>query len=101
MLTSLTSNGSITPTQLWELKDYLDLLSISIDHFNEKEWNRLKNVDDISSKAKTAIEVSKKYGINVVGLTFINPSWTTNDIEKIVKYTNIFPYFWLIMQKVK
>ncbi len=89
MLTSLTSNGSITPKQLWELKDYLDLLSISIDHYNEKEWNRLKNVNDISSKAKTAIKVAKKYGINVVGLTFINPSWTTNDIEKIVKYTNI------------
>jgi MoaA/NifB/PqqE/SkfB family radical SAM enzyme len=88
MLTSLTSNGSITTKQLWELRDYLDLLSISVDHYDEKEWNRLKYVDDASSKAKTAIEVAKKYGINVVGLTFINPSWTTNDIERIVKYTN-------------
>jgi MoaA/NifB/PqqE/SkfB family radical SAM enzyme len=88
MLTSLTSNGSITSKQLWDLKDCLDLLSISIDHYNEEEWNRLKNVDDISGKVKTAIEAAKKYGINVVGLTFINPSWTTNDIEKIVKYTN-------------
>ena len=88
MLTSLTSNGSITPKQLWELKDYIDLLSISIDHYDEKEWNRLKNVHDISSKAKTAIKVAKKIGINVVGLTFINPNWTTDDVERIVKYTN-------------
>jgi MoaA/NifB/PqqE/SkfB family radical SAM enzyme len=88
MLTSLTSNGSITLKQLWELKEYVDLLSISVDHYDEKEWNRLKNVDDAAAKAKTAIEAAKKFGINVVGLTFINPSWTTKDIEKIVKYTN-------------
>lgn len=88
LLTSITSNGSITAKQLWAIKDYLDLLSISVDHYDEKEWNRIKHVDDAASKAKNAIKVAKKYGINVVGLTFINPSWTTNDIEKIVKYTN-------------
>jgi len=88
MLTSLTSNGSITTKQLWELKDCLDLLSISVDHYNEKEWSRLKHVEDAASNAKTAIEVAKKYRLNVVSLTFINPIWTTNDIEKIVKYTN-------------
>lgn len=88
VLTSITSNGSITPKQLLELRNYVDLLSISVDHYDEKEWNKLKHVDDAASKAKTAIKVAKKYGINVVGLTFINPSWTTNDIEKIVKYTN-------------
>lgn len=88
LLTSVTSNGSITAKQLWEMKDYLDLLSISVDHYDEKEWNQLKHVDDAASKAKSAIKIAKKYGINVTGLTFVDPDWTTEDIEKIVKYTN-------------
>lgn len=88
LLTSITSNGSITAEQLWEMKDYLDLLSVSVDHYNEEEWNKTKHVKDAASKAKNAIKTAKKYGINVVGLTFINPKWTTNDIENIIKYTN-------------
>jgi MoaA/NifB/PqqE/SkfB family radical SAM enzyme len=88
LLTSITSNGSITAKQLWEMRNYLDLLSVSVDHYNEEEWNKIKHVKDAASKAKNAIKTAKKYGINVVGLTFINPNWTTTDIEKIVKYTN-------------
>jgi MoaA/NifB/PqqE/SkfB family radical SAM enzyme len=88
LLTSITSNGSITEKQLWELREYLDLLSVSVDHYDEKEWNKIKHVDDAASKAKNTIKTAKKFGINVVGLTFINPIWTTDDIEKIVKYTN-------------
>jgi MoaA/NifB/PqqE/SkfB family radical SAM enzyme len=88
LLTSITSNGSITAKQLWELRNYLDLLSISVDHYNEEEWNKTKHVNDAACKAKKAIITAKQLGINVVGLTFINPDWTTNDIEKIVNYTN-------------
>jgi MoaA/NifB/PqqE/SkfB family radical SAM enzyme len=88
LLTSITSNGSITSEQLWELRNYLDLLSISVDHYDEKEWNKTKHVNDAAAKAKNAIKTAKKYGINVVGLTFINPRWKTEDIEKIIKYTN-------------
>jgi MoaA/NifB/PqqE/SkfB family radical SAM enzyme len=70
------------------MRDYIDLLSVSVDHYNEDEWNRIKHVDDAAAKAKNAIKTAKKFGINVVGLTFINPKWTTNDIENIIKYTN-------------
>ena len=88
LLTSITSNGSITAKQLWEMRDYLDLLSVSVDHYDEGEWNKIKHVDDAASKAKNTIKVAQKYGINAVGLTFINPKWTTSDIENIIKYTN-------------
>lgn len=88
LLTSVTSNGSITSKQLWEMRNYLDLLSISVDHYNEEEWNKTKHMKDAAAKAKNAIKTAQKYGINVVSLTFINPNWTTTDIEKIIKYTN-------------
>jgi MoaA/NifB/PqqE/SkfB family radical SAM enzyme len=88
LLTSITSNGLLSEQQLREMKGYLDLLSVSVDHYDEKEWSNLKHVDDAADRAKKAINAAKKFGINVVGLTFINPSWTTTDIEKIVKYTN-------------
>ena len=88
LLTSITSNGSITAKQLWEMRDYLNLLSVSVDHYDEVEWNKTKHVDDAASKAKNAIKVAQKYGINAVGLTFINPKWTTSDIENSIKFTN-------------
>jgi len=70
LLTSITSNGSISAKQLWEMRDYLDLLSVSVDHYVEEEWNKTKNVKDAASKAKNAIKVAQKYGINAVGLNF-------------------------------
>jgi len=88
LLTSITSNGSITAKQLWEMRNYLDLLSVSVDHYNEEEWNKIKHVKDAAAKAKNTIKTAQKYGINVVSLTFINPNWATTDIEEIVKYTN-------------
>jgi MoaA/NifB/PqqE/SkfB family radical SAM enzyme len=88
LLTSITSNGTITPKQLWEMRGYLDLLSISVDHFDEEEWDKTKRMKNAAMKAKNAIKIAQKYGINVTGLTFINPHWTTTDVEKMVKFTN-------------
>jgi len=88
MITSLTSNGSITRAQLRDLRDDLDVLSISVDHYDGAEWDKTKRVKGISNKALEAIEAAKDYGINVSGLTFINPTWDVETLEKTIKYVD-------------
>jgi MoaA/NifB/PqqE/SkfB family radical SAM enzyme len=88
MITSITTNGTITKTDLAKLRESLDVLSVSVDYYDESIWDNVKSVPGISKKAKETIWAAKAYGIKLYGITFLNPAWTASDVEKIVQYVN-------------
>jgi MoaA/NifB/PqqE/SkfB family radical SAM enzyme len=70
MITSLTSNGTISEVNLKRLSQSLDILSISVDHYNESLWDDAKHITGISKKAKETILTAKACGIKLYAITF-------------------------------
>jgi MoaA/NifB/PqqE/SkfB family radical SAM enzyme len=102
MITSLTTNGSISEVTLRRLSRNLDILSISIDHYDEKRWDAAKNVAGISRVAQKTVEIAKNSGMKLYGITFLNPSWTVEEVKRTVDFVNgelgisfalSYPYF--------
>jgi MoaA/NifB/PqqE/SkfB family radical SAM enzyme len=87
-ITSLTSNGTISKETLKKVSQSLDILSISVDHYNENIWDDAKHVTGISKQAKEAILAAKAYGIKLYAITFLNPSWTAKTVEQIIHFVN-------------
>lgn len=88
LLTSITTNGTIPKGTLAKMARTLDALSVSVDHYNEQLWDEAKHVPGISKKAKEIIKLAKNYGIKLYGITFLNPAWSSLDVEKIIRYVN-------------
>ncbi len=88
LITSLTSNGTMSKATLYRLSQSLDFLSVSVDHYDENIWDNAKHVTGISRKARSTIETAVDLGMKVYGITFLNPSWAVEDVEKIVNFVN-------------
>ena len=88
MITSITTNGTISEANLRRLSKSLDILSVSVDHYNERLWDDAKNVAGISKKAKETIRIAKACGIKLYAITFLNPDWTVKDVGQVVRYVN-------------
>ena len=88
LVTSITTNGTIPKGNLWKMRKSLDALSVSVDNYDEQLWDNAKHVSGISNKAKETILTAKSYRIKLYGVTFLNPAWNTNDVEKVVHYVN-------------
>ncbi len=88
LLTSITTNGTIGADILVEISKNLDILSVSVDHYNEDLWDEAKHAVGISKKAKETIRVAKNCGLKQYAITFLNPAWTVSDVENIVHYVN-------------
>jgi MoaA/NifB/PqqE/SkfB family radical SAM enzyme len=88
MITSITTNGTISEDTLTRLSKNLDILSVSVDHYDEALWDKAKHVAGISKKAKEIIRTAKKCGMKIYGITFLNPAWTVADVEHVVHYVN-------------
>lgn len=88
MITTLTTNGTISKGALGRLSQNLDILSISVDHYKECLWDGAKHVGGISKQAKEAIIIAKAYGIKLYAITFLNPSWPVETVEQVVQYVN-------------
>lgn len=88
MITSLTSNGSISKGVLKKLCKNLDFLSISVDHYIERRWDEAKHIPGISKKVPDLIRFAKACGLNIYAITFLNPAWDVKDVKRIVRYVN-------------
>lgn len=88
MITSITSNGTISQDTLVAISKNLDILSVSVDNCDERLWDEAKHVAGISKKAKETIQVAKNCGLKLYAITFLNPSWTVTDVERIIRYVN-------------
>jgi MoaA/NifB/PqqE/SkfB family radical SAM enzyme len=88
MITSITTNGTLSEVTLKRLSKSLDVLSVSVDHCNEDLWDDAKHVPGISKKAKETIRLAKTCGTKIYAITFLNPAWTDKDVENVVRYVN-------------
>ncbi len=88
LVTTLTTNGTISETTLRGLSKSLDILSVSVDHYDDTVWDDAKHVAGISKKAKATIKTAKAYGMDIYAITFLNPAWEVRDVERIVRYVN-------------
>ncbi len=88
MITSLTSNGSIPEALLQNLSKSLDVLSISVDNYDEARWDQAKHVAGISKTAQKTVKAAKECGLKLYGITFLNPTWDVEDVERVVHFVN-------------
>ncbi|MEM2083406.1 MAG: radical SAM protein [Nitrososphaerota archaeon] len=91
LVTSLTTNGTISPKMLKELTGAgLYTLSVSIDHWDPAISEYIRKFNGILEKQKNTIRIAKKLGLRVYASTYINPYLNENNIIKIVEYVNNF-----------
>ena len=88
MVTSLTSNGTISQENLINISKNLDVLSVSVDHYKERLWDKTKHFAGISKRVKETIRVAKKCKLKLYAITFLNPYWTVADVERVIYYVN-------------
>jgi MoaA/NifB/PqqE/SkfB family radical SAM enzyme len=88
MVTSLTTNGTILKEKLLQMRSSLDALSVSVDHYDARVWDEAKHLTGTAEQAKETIRLSKAYGIKLYAVTFLNPSWSANEVSKVVHYIN-------------
>jgi MoaA/NifB/PqqE/SkfB family radical SAM enzyme len=88
MMTSITTNGTIPEATLKRLSKSLDVLSVSVDHYDEASWDSAKHVPGISKKAKETIRLAKAMGMKLYAITFLNPAWTVEDVERVIRHVN-------------
>ncbi len=88
LITSLTSNGSISEENLKHLSRSLDIMSVSVDNYDESRWDEAKHVDGISKMAQKTVKIAKEAGMKLYGITFLNPAWGVEDVERVVNFVN-------------
>ncbi len=88
LITSLTTNGTMSRSLLRRLSHSLDFLSVSVDHCDQGKWDNAKHVVGISKQARETIAAAKVLGMKVYAITFLNPAWRAEDVERIVRYVN-------------
>lgn len=88
LITSLTTNGTISKETLIQASKSLDALSVSVDHYDKKTWDQNKRYPGISEKAIETIKTARSLGIKSYAVTFLDPKWTIEIVEKVVNYVN-------------
>lgn len=89
LVTSLTTNGTISPDMLEDLKEAgLYALSISIDSWDPAIGEEVRRHRGILQKQKRSFEIAQKLGIRTYGMTFLGTHLTPENIEKMVVYVN-------------
>ena len=88
LVTSLTTNGTIPKDTLWQMHSRLDALSVSVDHYNMRVWDEAKHLPGVAEQAKETIRSAKAYGIKLYAVTYLNPSWSANEVSKVISYVN-------------
>lgn len=90
LVTSFTTNGTISPQTLERLSGKVNAMSVSVDHYDPKIWDRSRHHEGISEKATEAIRRAKSLRIPVYAMTFLSPELTKKpgEIEKMVNFAN-------------
>jgi MoaA/NifB/PqqE/SkfB family radical SAM enzyme len=88
LVTSLTTNGTIPKEKLWQMRNSLDALSVSVDHYDGRVWDEAKHLPGVSEQAKTTIRLAGAVGLKQYAVTYLNPAWSTVEVSKVVRYVN-------------
>ncbi len=89
MFTSITSNGTSGKKLISDLKrSGLNLLSVSLDHWDEKICEGIRRFKGIQKRQESTIRFAKEIGLNVYALSFLNPYLVRDGVEHMVEYVN-------------
>jgi MoaA/NifB/PqqE/SkfB family radical SAM enzyme len=74
LVTSMTTNGTSSLTTLTQLRDAgLDVLSVSLDHWDAEVSARLRGHRRILDKQEAKLRYAKQIGLRVYALAYLNP----------------------------
>jgi MoaA/NifB/PqqE/SkfB family radical SAM enzyme len=87
LVTTMTTNGTVNKQTLKSLKDAgLYLLSVSLDHWNPRVCEKLRQHKDIMEKQIETLKYVKEIGLRTYALAFLNPILMGDGVEKLVDY---------------
>jgi len=74
LVTSMTTNGTSSMTALEQLRQAgLDILSVSLDHWDSKVCERLRGHRGIQAKQEAKLRYAKEIGLRVYALAYLSP----------------------------
>lgn len=89
LVTSLTTNGSISAETLRALKKAgLYAMSVSVDSWDAAVSEGIRKHNRIAEKQKEAFRTARKLGIRAYGMTYLGTHLTPDNIEQMVAYVN-------------
>lgn len=90
LVTSTTTNGTAPLTTLAQLREAgLDVLSVSLDHWNRDVTERIRGHRQIQAKQEAKLRYAKQLGLRVYALAYLNPMLCENEaIQTFVEYVD-------------
>lgn len=90
LITSTTTNGTSPLTTLTQLRDAgLDVLSVSLDHWDSGVCERLRGHNGIQAKQETKLRHARQIGLRVYALAYLNPMLCEDGaIQTFVEYVD-------------
>jgi MoaA/NifB/PqqE/SkfB family radical SAM enzyme len=89
LVTTMTTNGTVSRAKIKQLKDAgLYLMSVSIDHWDPRICEKIRNHADIQDKQIAAINCLKELGLRTYALAYLNPKLVEDGVEKLVTFVN-------------
>lgn len=90
LITSTTTNGTVSLTKLAQLqKAGLDVLSVSLDHWDNEVCERLRGHRGIQAEEVSKLRYAKQLGLRVYALAYLNPRLCEDGaIQTFVEYVD-------------
>lgn len=89
LVTSMTTNGTASRDVIMKLKESgLHLLSVSIDHWDARLCEKIRQHKNIKLKQENTIKNCKEASLRTYALAFLNSYITSDGVEKMVRYVN-------------
>jgi len=90
LVTSVTTNGTSSQDILGQLRDAgLDVLSVSLDHWDNEACERLRGHRQIQAKQEAKLRYAKQIGLRVYALAYLNSLLCEDDaIQTFVEYVD-------------
>ena len=90
LVTSMTTNGTSPLTTLSELQEAgLDVLSVSLDHWDSQVCEHLRGHRQIQAKQEAKLQYAKQIGLRVYALAYLNPLLCEDQaVQTFVEYAD-------------
>jgi len=89
LVTTMTTNGTVSKELILALKEAgLYLLSVSLDHWDPKICEKIRNHKDIMSKQVNTLKYLNEIGMKTYALAFLNSFLIEDGVEHLINYAN-------------
>jgi len=89
MATTITTNGTADSNTIRALKEAgLNLLSVSVDHWNPLVCEKIRGYKGILTKQEKTIQLAREANIRTYGLAYLNPFLVEDGVGDLVRHVN-------------